>query len=408
MRHAFFWPCWPPRPPPPWPSSGRRRRRDRTSSSPASASRIIGTGSPPAWRAIARPTRISTPPWRWPRRCSSTGEYRDARNGDPRLARPQPRRGPQLSRAGLRPLPRQCPRRPPSRPRPRRAQFSTRDILRALQAGLPVEDHRHFTARLEIAQIADRVRPISTRRPARAARLAERARAAGRDDVVAIAELRGLWYCRYLQAPGGTRAARADRAVAHRPIRASVDRRQDPARPNLRRTRATARAPTRCIAELGTEPAQRRQLLFSAALPAADQQDVDPTADEVARQRRIDGQPRSQPRSPGTIEDKWIDVGFWIQPDGQRVGPGDRPQRRRARSGPSRCSSSIRGRRYSQATGPKRPTGSNATPIRRAMEMRGGQPHHAALAAGPGRIFRPHRRRAGRAAAASHAGKRRG
>jgi uncharacterized protein (DUF2267 family) len=73
----------------------------------------------------------------------------------------------------------------------REARHATRSILHALQAGLPTEDHRHFTARLEIAQSLlafGRYQEAQTELRT----LAGLARAAGRQDVADIAELRRL------------------------------------------------------------------------------------------------------------------------------------------------------------------------------------------------------------------------
>ena len=79
------------------------------------------------------------------------------------------------------------------------AQRSTWEILHALQRGIPVEDARHFTARLEVIES---LIAFGEYRQARdqLRELASRARAAGRDDVVTIAQMRGLWL-HYIEAP---------------------------------------------------------------------------------------------------------------------------------------------------------------------------------------------------------------
>jgi tetratricopeptide (TPR) repeat protein len=222
------------------------------------------------------------------------------------------------------------------------AQTSTREILRALRAGLPQEDHRHFTARLEIAQSLIAFGQYDQARRA-LAELAERARAAGRDDVVASAELRGLWLS-YLQAPTGS----AQRELA------ALSRSTDPRRSigakillvriyGERGQRARADA---LIAELGRS-SQRRQLLFNPPFQLGTE-DLAPTHDEVVRQGRT--MDTSIGRNPGNMEDKWIDVAFWIQPDGSVTGleivRGDG-----ARSWADPLLESIRRRRYSQAAG---------------------------------------------------------
>lgn len=222
------------------------------------------------------------------------------------------------------------------------AQTSTREILRALRAGLPQEDHRHFTARLEIVQSLIAFGHYDQARRA-LAELAERARAAGRDDVVASAELRGLWLS-YLQAPGGS-AQRQLTALS----RSTDPRRSIGAKILLvriygeRGQRARADA---LIAELGRS-SQRRQLLFNPPFQLGTE-DLAPTTDEVVRQGRT--MDSSIGRNPGNMEDKWIDVAFWIQPDGSVTGlevvRGDG-----ARSWANPLLESIRRRRYSQAAG---------------------------------------------------------
>ena len=83
----------------------------------------------------------------------------------------------------------------------RDALRSTHEILNALQEGLPSEDHRHFTARLEIAEIQMAMARLG---PAlrELERLEREARQAGRSDVVTLVELRKLWY-RWIADPDG-------------------------------------------------------------------------------------------------------------------------------------------------------------------------------------------------------------
>lgn len=243
------------------------------------------------------------------------------------------------------------------------AQTSTREILRALRAGLPEEDHRHFTARLEIVQSLIAFGQYDQARRA-LAELAQRARAAGRDDVVASAELRGLWLS-YLQAPGGS----AQRELA------ALSRSADPRRSigarillvriyGERGQRARADA---LIAELGRS-SQRRQLLFNPPFELGTQ-DLAPTPDDVLRLGRT--MDTSMGRNPGNMEDKWIDVAFWIQPDGSVTGlevvRGDG-----ARSWADPLLESIRRRRYSQAAGTEATYRVERYTYTSGMEMRAG------------------------------------
>src|SRR5688500_17053499 len=73
------------------------------------------------------------------------------------------------------------------------AARSANNILRALQEGLPQEDYRHFTARLEIADLQMGMgNVIRARREL--AQLARIATAAGREDVAVMAGLRRVWF----------------------------------------------------------------------------------------------------------------------------------------------------------------------------------------------------------------------
>ena len=235
----------------------------------------------------------------------------------------------------------------------RQARFSTVEILEALQEGIPVEDHRHFTARFEIAQEL-----LAFGRFRQANRmlqnLAEQARAAGRDDVVAMAELRQMWINRILT-PRGSPPSRALLELARSPDR----RRSIGAKMLLVRIYAdngdTGDA-NRLIAELG-QTAGRRQLLFNPPYEMLQSEDV------VGGARRVEavqagGSGIGQPlltanigdRLVGNFDDKWIDVGFWIRPDG-RVEALEIVRRRGRASWAEPLLRSIRGRRYAASTG---------------------------------------------------------
>jgi len=177
---------------------------------------------------------------------------------------------------------------------------STQDILRTLNRGLPVEDHRHFTARLEVAQIMIRSHRLEAARD-ELRTLAARARAAGRQDVVAIAELRGVWIS-YLMAPYGGGLSRLlemsrDTRPEHRTIatgakillaRAYRDRGE--------RARSDA-----MIAEVARNHSPRRNLIFSPSYELLAQ-----ASDQVLVPDNYDGQ--------------WIDVGFWVEAEGRVDG----------------------------------------------------------------------------------------
>lgn len=222
------------------------------------------------------------------------------------------------------------------------AQLSTREILRALQAGLPEEDHRHFTARLEIAQSLVAFGQYDQARR-ELGKLAERAHRAGREDVVAMAELRGLW-ASYLQAPFGT--AQRELVILSR----STDRRRSiGAKMLLIRIyseRGEAERANALMAEL-SRGSQRRQLLYNPPFQLSSQ---DPLGDPEAVTRDGRSMDTTLARRPGNVEDQWIDIAFWIQPDGSVTGL-EIVRSDGARDWADPLLESVRGRRYSRAAG---------------------------------------------------------
>lgn len=211
----------------------------------------------------------------------------------------------------------------------RDAEYSTWEILRSLRAGLPVEDHRHFTARLEIAESMARYgyRYDYARRELR--ELIERAGAIGRDDVVAMAELRILWLD-YLQGPFRAEPSSAVREMAQSPDpRRSIGARMMMIRIYGRRgDRARADALMNELARGG----QRRQLLFNppyqlvaqdsgaarGAIGRAGPPPIPPPGSAPARGANLTA--NLADLMVENFEDKWIDVGFWVRPDGRVEG----------------------------------------------------------------------------------------
>ena len=235
--------------------------------------------------------------------------------------------------------------------RDREAELYAYQILAALRAGLPVEDHRHFTARLEIANtLTARGRVLEVRRELR--RLAEVARAGGRGDVADLAELRSLWL-EYLEAPHGPARRRlVEMARLTAPERQLL---ANGARAMLIRIYSREGDDERAdaiIAEMGRGDAPR-QLLYSPPYQLLQQASA-----MASLQRRdqvyIGGQLNGNlaERLTDTVEDKWIDVGFWIQADGQ-VDDLQLLRRGRGAAGwEGALLESIRGRRYSPGDRP--------------------------------------------------------
>ena len=198
------------------------------------------------------------------------------------------------------------------------AAQSTYEILRMLRAGLPQEDHRHFTARMEIADL-QMAMSNATRARRELRDLARIARAAGREDVALLAELREIWYD-YIVDPHGdaksrliamTRSGEAGlRTTGARVLLARIYRAEG----------ETARSDA-LLAEVGQRSSGHRRLIFSPdyVLP---QQEV-PNALEMVLGTAIEpvvALGNTLHRLPDDYRDTWIDVGFWVMPDGRVEG----------------------------------------------------------------------------------------
>jgi len=227
------------------------------------------------------------------------------------------------------------------------ARRSAYGILSALREGIPQEDHRHFTARLEISEVLMQGGNFrSARRELE--RLARFARERGREDVATVAELRILWFQllaepqstarqTLIQYARETAPARRMRATGAKLLLSRIYRSEG----------ETARADA-LLAEIGraSASATRRRLLHA---PAYQLQVTDPNA--VANNMGENfNYSNVLSRMSDNFEDKWIDVGFWVMPDGRVAGlevlrQSTRPDWARP------VIASIRGRTYS--TGPE-------------------------------------------------------
>jgi hypothetical protein len=199
----------------------------------------------------------------------------------------------------------------------REARTSSFEILNALQAGLPTEDHRHFTARFEIAEM----QMMSGNFPGaqrELERLAHSARAQGREDVATIAELRDRWYALIAnpqsEALGdlitwsrGTEPRERVRATGARIILARHYRSQgDIARSD------------RLFAEIGRANGGTGRRLLNAPSYELSQQAIRQGEDNGPLIASY-GSTMSRTLAD-RMDDAWIDVGFWITPDGRVSG----------------------------------------------------------------------------------------
>jgi len=229
----------------------------------------------------------------------------------------------------------------------REARTAAHHILNALQEGIPQEDHRHFTARLEIAEIQMMSGQLSAAKR-ELERLARAARAAGREDVATIAELRDVWYtlvampdgqARSLLIQWSQRTAPADRmrAVGARILLARLYRNEG------NEARADA-----MLAEIGrSAPAGARRRLIHAPRYQLYQQEVRAPDDASLNEAARFGS--TIHRITENYEDKWIDVGFWILPDGHVSGVEVLRSGARDDDWARPLLTSVRGRTYSTA-----------------------------------------------------------
>lgn len=196
----------------------------------------------------------------------------------------------------------------------REARTSTFEILNALQAGIPTEDHRHFTARFEIAEM-QMMSGNYTGARRELNRLIEHARAAGREDVAVLAELRGASYeliaapasnarSQLIQWSRDNSPAGRMRAVGARILLARVYRNEGNA------ARADA-----LLAEIGAvaRAGAHRRLLHAPRYQLF-QRDVSQDGDDIGTPTNV------LTRVTENYEDKWIDIGFWINADGRVSG----------------------------------------------------------------------------------------
>ena len=183
-------------------------------------------------------------------------------------------------------------------------------VLETLQEGLPVEDHRHFGARLDLANLY-----MAQRRPALAfdhlREVRERASAAGLHDISAIAQLRGLYF-QYLDSPRGDakqQLADMSRGIGHDRNFLSTGAAIMLAR--IHRREGNIEESNRLLAAAGRGHRGSRSLIYT---PPIDLQRRDPSAlavpNELLRANVISRRGQSH-------EGTWVDVGFLVMGNGR-------------------------------------------------------------------------------------------
>jgi hypothetical protein len=194
---------------------------------------------------------------------------------------------------------------------------STWGILESLEKGIPEPDARHFGARMEIAAMTARTRgaPAAEAAYAELARDSERA---GRPDIAAIARLRGAGLA-YRQMPSGenrrrlveiARSASPETRVASLMAKlflARIARQEGKAGEADALLREVAAGGFKTPVLIHSPP---YELLVREMAGASDRDVADQGAGLAAR-----GNPAR--RFGGNFEKTWIDVGFWVQPNGR-------------------------------------------------------------------------------------------
>ena len=178
------------------------------------------------------------------------------------------------------------------------ARTATRRVLQVLREGAPHEDHRHFTARLEIIEMLERLGALPEA-ISQLDELARRASETGRDDVRRMAEMRRLRLAWVVQ-PRQTR-----------PVIERLARSTDPARrfeavsaqlllAAIRRLEGDVVGSDALLAHL--PPSPQRRLLLNPPYEAA----VRVYAQSAAVPARI----------ARDFHDTWVDIGYWIDAEG--------------------------------------------------------------------------------------------
>ena len=237
------------------------------------------------------------------------------------------------------------------------ARQSTYSTLESLRAGIPQEDHRHFTARLEIAEMQVRSRNLPEARR-QLADLARAARASGREDVAARAELNSLWMDFRTGRRAEARARIAELAGSTDPARRAYVNGAKLLMSRIHRLEGDEARADALLGEIDSGPGNLRQLLYAppyhlvTEASARQPRGLDTTEPviglELLDYEEVASRYSTATRLPAHLEDKWIDVSFQVRPDG-RVDDVRIVRQGSPASWAGSLLESIRGRRYSTA-----------------------------------------------------------
>ncbi len=235
------------------------------------------------------------------------------------------------------------------------AARSTNEILRALQAGIQQEDYRHFTARLEIADL-QMAMGNATRARRELAELARVARASGREDVAIMAGLRTIWFDYIVDRYGDAQSRLIEMSRSTDPGRRLQATGAKVLLARIYRAEGDTRRADALLAEIGRGSSAQRRLISSPpyvlqAQEVANAMEMVASAGGPIGQASVIGLGNTLHRMPDNFRDKWIDVGFWVMPDG-RVSSLEVVRRSNEDRWADPLLESIRGRLYSTAPEP--------------------------------------------------------
>jgi hypothetical protein len=224
------------------------------------------------------------------------------------------------------------------------ARLSTRKIYEALKQGIPTPDVRHFTARIEMASSYLAFGRYNDARD-ELRQLQREARSVGRDDIAQIAEVKKLWID-YVESPSALpeiKKAAADtdpkRSIVAGGARFLLTQINGEEK-KLDRDPAVATAKT---------PSTHRVLLFNPPYELVSHESLPAPGlnGSISASTLTEGNVLN--RLTDTFRNSWIDVDFWIQPDG-RVTDLQIARKGADAGWATPLLQSIRDRRYSESS----------------------------------------------------------
>lgn len=224
------------------------------------------------------------------------------------------------------------------------ARLSTRQIYEALKQGIRTPDVRHFTARIEMASSYLAFGRYNDAR-AELRQLQREARSVGRDDIAQIAEVKKLWID-YVQSPSALSAI-TKAAADPEPKRSIV---AGGAKFLLTQINGEERKLDRDPAlETVRTPSTHRVLLFNPPYELATRENLPAPGlnGSISASTLTEGNVLN--RLSDTFRNSWIDVDFWIQPDG-RVSDVQIARKGADAEWATPLLKSIRDRRYSESS----------------------------------------------------------